>query len=190
MTNLVESMRTTASEHESSDIIAVLDRIEGCVEDISRGFERWDDPYARGPGLYFVVERDSVAGFTDPMGTNRWPVEDCASVFDETDALLETARGVAFSCDGAVVIHNDGTIQEEMVRVNQLLTAEQARINELPYTEWMGTRHMSSLETATREEVVAAITLSEEDGRVTVFTDKGFEDYLRTMDEEDESVTD
>ncbi|WP_254544881.1 diadenylate cyclase [Halomarina pelagica] len=190
MTNLVERMRATASEREYSDIVAVLDRIESCVEDISRGFERWDDPYARGPGLYFVIERDSVVGFTDPMGTNRWPVEDCASVFDEPDALLETARRVAFSCDGAVVIHNDGTIQEEMVRVNQLSPAEQARIDELPYAEWMGTRHMSALETAPREEVVAAITLSEEDGRVTIFTNEGFEDYLRTMDEEDKSVTD
>ncbi|WP_232819772.1 hypothetical protein [Haloprofundus halophilus] len=97
-------------EHESSDITAVLDRIDGCVEEISHGFERWGDPYARGPGLYFVVVRDSVAGFVDPLGANRWPVEDCASVFDKTDALLKAAREVAFSCDGAVVIHNDGTI--------------------------------------------------------------------------------
>ena len=180
MTNLVESMKIPASERESSEVVAVLDRIEGCVKEISRGFERWDDPYARGPGLYFVVERASVAEFTDPMGTNRWPVEDCASVFDEADAFLKTARGVAFSCDGAVIIHNDGTIQEEMVRVNQLSTAERAQTGELPYAGWMGTRHMSALETATREEVVAAITLSEEDGRVTTFIDDGFEDYQRT----------
>ena len=187
MVNLVERTRAPASEREPSDSIAVLDRIEDCVEEISRGFERWDDPHARGPGLYFVVERDSVAGFTAPMGTNRWPVEDCASVFDETNALLEAARGVAFSCDGAVVIHNDGTIQEKMVRVNQLSTAERARIDELPYAGWMGTRHMSALETVTREEVIAAITLSEEDGRITVFTDEGFKDYPRTMGDRDES---
>jgi hypothetical protein len=185
MSNPVESIRATASERESSDSIAVLDRIEGCVEDISYGFGRWDDPSARGPGLYFVVVRDSVAGFTDPIGTNRWPVEDCASVFDETDALLETAREVAFSCDGAVVVHNDGTVQEEMVRVNQLSTAEQTRIDELPYAGWMGTRHMSALETATREEVVGTITLSEEDGRVTVFTEEGFEDHQRIGDEDE-----
>lgn len=190
MTDFVENVSTQTSERESSDGIAVLDRIAGCVKEISRGFERWDDPYARGPGLYFVVERESVAEFTDPMGTNRWPVEDCASVFDETDALLEAARGVAFSCDGAVVIHNDGTIQEEMVRVDQLPTAERGRGDELPYAGWMGTRHMSALETATRKEVVAAITLSEEDGRVTTFTDVGFEDYRRTRDDEDERATD
>ena len=187
MTNLVERVGTPTSQRPSSDVIAVLERIWDCVEDISRGFERWDDPYARGPGLYFVVERDSVAGFTDPMGTNRWPVEDCASVFAEPSALLETARGVAFSCDGAVVVRDDGTIREEMVRVDQLSTAERARIDDLPYAEWMGTRHMSALETATREEVIAAITLSEEDGRVTFFTDEGFEDHQRTVGEEDES---
>jgi hypothetical protein len=119
MTDRLKNAETSVSALDTADVVAVLDRIGACVRDISRGFERWDDPYARGPGLYFVVERDSVAGFTDPMGTNRWPVEDCASVFDETEALLETARGVAFSCDGAVIIHNNGTIQEEMVRVNQ-----------------------------------------------------------------------
>lgn len=184
MTDLLENAGPLDSARDPADVVAVLGRIEDCVRDISRGFERWDDPYARGPGLYFVVGRDSVAGFTDPMGTNRWPVEDCASVFDDSNALLETARGVAFSCDGAVVVHSDGTIQEEMVRVNQLSTAERARIDDLPYAEWMGTRHMSALETATREEVVAAITLSEEDGRVTIFTEVGFEDYQVTKGDE------
>jgi hypothetical protein len=184
MTDVVQNAAPQDTARDSADVVSVLDRIGACVREISRGFERWDDPYARGPGLYFVVERDSVAGFTDPMGTNRWPVEDCASVFDETNALLETARGVAVSCDGAVVVHNDGTIEEEMVRVDQLSTAGLARIDEPPYADWMGTRHMSALETATREEVVAAITLSEEDGRVTVFTEEGFEDALRTMGDE------
>ena len=40
---------------------------------------------------------------------------------------------------------------------------------------------MSALETATREEVIAAITLSEEDGRMTIFTDERFEDYQVTI---------
>ncbi|ELZ32472.1 hypothetical protein C474_06612 [Halogeometricum pallidum JCM 14848] len=154
----------------------MLERIEACVADISHGFERWDDPYARGPGLYFVVERDSMAEFAAPMGTNRWPVEDCRSVFAETDVFLETAQKVALSCDGAVVVRNDGTIREEMVRVKQLSADEYRRINDLPYAEWMGTRHMSALETSVREEVIAAVTLSEENGRVTVFIDGAFED--------------
>ncbi|WP_338739714.1 hypothetical protein [Haloplanus salilacus] len=40
----------------------------------------------------------------------------------------------------------------------------------------MGARHMGALETSTRDAVAAAITLSEEDGRVTVFDDGAFED--------------
>lgn len=71
-----------------------------------------------------------------------------------------------------------------MVRVNQLSTAERARIDEFPYAGWIGTCHMSALETAPREEVVAAITLSEEDGRITIFTEERFEDYQRTMGDE------
>jgi len=35
----------------------------------------------------------------------------------------------------------------------------------------MGARHMSALEASTRTNVVATITLSEENGRVSVFVD-------------------
>lgn len=157
----------------------VVDRIGRSVARVSLGFGRWTDPHARGPGLYFVVESDSVAEFTDPMGTNRWPVGDCESVFCDADALFETARVVALSCDGAVVVHGDGTIAEEMVRFRQLSVEESTRTGGLPYAGWMGTRHMSALETSTREAVFAAVTLSEEDGRVTVFRDGTFVDYDR-----------
>ncbi|GAB6861187.1 hypothetical protein JCM17092_12760 [Haloplanus litoreus] len=180
MSDPLDSSTTPEPSSDGSDIDAILERIEGCVEDISLGFERWDDPYARGPGLYFVVERDSLSEFAAPMGTNRWPVEECATVFAEADVFLETAQTVALSRDGAVVVHNDGTIEEEMVRVKQLSPAECRRNSDLPYAGWMGARHMSALETSTRKEVIAAITLSEEDGRETVFTDGTFEDSLAT----------
>ncbi len=175
MSELSSGSEASEPKSNSTDIDAILERIEGCVEGISRGFERWDDPYARGPGLYFVVERDSMAEFAAPMGTNRWPVEDCGSVFAETDVFVETAQKVALSCDGAVVVRNDGTIEEAMVRVKQLSTDECRQIDDLPYAGWMGTRHMSALETSARKEVIAAITLSEEDGRVTVFTNGAFD---------------
>lgn len=176
----IHSSVTPEMKSDGADIDAILERIEGCVKDISLGFERWDDPYARGPGLYFVVERDSMTEFAAPMGTNRWPVEDCTTVFAEVDAFLGAAQNVALSRDGAVVVHSDGTIEEAMVRINQLSTAECRRNGDLPYAGWMGTRHMSALETSIRPEVIAAITLSEEDGRVTVFTDGTFEDSLAT----------
>jgi diadenylate cyclase len=35
---------------------------------------------------------------------------------------------------------------------------------------------MGALETSTREEICAVVTLSEEDGRMTVFTDGTFDD--------------
>lgn len=180
MIDPVYSSATSEPVSDEADINAMLERIERCVKDISLGFDRWDDPYARGPGLYFVVEGDSMTEFAAPMGSNPWPVEDCATVFAETDTFLEATQRVAFSHDGAIVVHRDGTIEEAMVRVDQLSPAKGRGTDDLPYAEWMGTRHMSALETSTRNEVIATITLSEEDGRVTVFTDGTFEDSLAT----------
>jgi hypothetical protein len=180
MTDPTHTSTVSEPAPDDADIEAILERIEGCVTDISLGFERWGDPYARGPGLYFVVERDPLADVATPMGTNRWPVEDCPTVFAGTDAFLAAAQTVALSRDGAVVVHSNGTIEEEMVRVKQLSSDEYRRHGDLPYAGWMGARHMSALETSTRKEVVAAVTLSEEDGRVTVFTDGTFEDSLST----------
>jgi DNA integrity scanning protein DisA with diadenylate cyclase activity len=121
-----------------------------------------------------------MADFATPMGTNRWPLEGCGTVFAEIAVFLEAAQRVALSRDGAVVVHSDGTIEEAMVRINQLSTDGCSGNTDLSYAEWMGTRHMSALETSTRQEVIAAITLSEEDGRVTVFTDGTFEDSVAT----------
>lgn len=158
------------------DSEAVLERIERCLVDTSLGFERWDDPHARGPGLYFVVERDTMAEYTVPMGRTRWPVENCGNVCADPDGFRSAAEDVASSQDGAVVVHSDRTIEEPMVRVTQLFPADDRGTDERPDTEWIGTRHMSALETSTRNEVIAAVTLSEEDGRVTVFSDGTFEE--------------
>ena len=178
MTDPIYSSALPEPKADSDDVDAVRDRIERCLKDISLGFDRWDDPYARGPGLYFVVKRDATSEFAAPMGTNRWPVADCPSVFAETEVFLETAHAVALSCDGAIVVHGDGTIEEEMVRVEQLSRDESRGDGGLSYAGWMGARHMSALETSTREEVLTTVTLSEEDGRVTVFTDGAFEDSV------------
>lgn len=180
MIDPIDSFATPELKSDTTAIDAILERIERCVKNVSLDFERWDDPYARGPGLYFVVGRGSIGTFSAPMGTNRWPVEDCASVFAETDVFFEAARKVALSCDGAVVVHDDGTIEESMVRVTQLSTAECQRIDEIPFAGWMGARHMSALETSIREEVIATITLSEENGRVTVFADGTFDESRAT----------
>ncbi|MDS0219912.1 diadenylate cyclase [Haloarcula sp. S1AR25-5A] len=180
MSDSIELPRPADADREPTpDCSAVLDRIEWCVESVSLAFERWDDAHVRGPGLYFVVERDSTAAFSDPMGANHWPVEDCASVFDSIGPLFEAARSVAVTNDGAVVVHSDGTICPEMVRLKQLSATEEDAVGPLPYADWMGARHMSALETSTRDAVFAVVTLSEENGRVTVFRDGAYEDRHR-----------
>lgn len=167
------------AEQDREVVDAILDRIRWCVESTSLGFDRWGDPRARSPGLYVVAASGPVSAFSEQMGATRWPVEECASVFADGDILLETAREVGFTCDGAVVVSGDGTIQPEMVRFDQLVRGDDAAADDLPYAGWMGARHMSALETSTREEILAAVTLSEEDGRVTVFTDGTYEDFHR-----------
>lgn len=182
MSNSIERQRPAGTKKEAAqECSAILDRVEWCVESVSLAFERWEDSHVRGPGLYFVVERDPTAACSDPMGSNRWPVEDCASVFDPIGPLFEAARSVAVANDGAVVVHSDGTIQPEMVRLKQLSATEEDAVGPLPYADWMGARHMSALETSTREAVFAVVTLSEENGRVTVFRDGGYEDRHRTV---------
>ncbi|HET7325334.1 MAG TPA: hypothetical protein VFJ06_13485, partial [Halococcus sp.] len=49
----------------------------------------------------------------------------------------------------------------------------------IEYADWMGSRHMSALDTSARPEVVTTITLSAENGRVTVFRNGEFTAYTR-----------
>lgn len=170
------SVGTLDADGEHPDCVAIVEHLRSCVEKIRNEFDRWNDPHAHGPGLYFVIETDAESAFTEPMGTNRWPVENCASVFSSTDALFESAKEIAYACDGAIVVRPDATIEEEMVRITQLSTDEREQLGELPYADWMGTRHMSALETSTRAETLATVTLSEEDGRLTIFVDGMYED--------------
>ena len=143
-------------------------------------FERWDEPHVSGPSLYFLVVADVDFGhYTDPLGANRWPVERCQVVTGSTEAFTKVARDVAFDCDGAVVVTGDGTVQEQMVRVRSPSRDEIGDAGELDYPDWMGTKHLSALETSTREGVLWAVTLSEEDGRVTTFLDGTYQDYPR-----------
>ncbi|MFC5367848.1 diadenylate cyclase [Salinirubrum litoreum] len=158
----------------------LMDQIRYTAESLSLGFDRWDEPHVSGPSLYFLVVADLDFGeYTDPLGANRWPVERCRVVTDDAEDFTRVAGDVAFDCDGAVVVTGDGTIQEQMVRVRSPATTELASAEELDYPDWMGTKHLSALETSTREGVLWAVTLSEEDGRVTTFIDGTYQDYPR-----------
>ena len=80
------------------------------AESISLGFERWDEPYVRGPSLYFVLVAGVHSGaYADSLGENRWPVETCRVVDTDLDTFVEAARTVAFERDGAVLVSTDGT---------------------------------------------------------------------------------
>jgi hypothetical protein len=158
----------------------LMDRIRYTAETLSMEFSQWGERYVTGPSLYFLVVADvDYTDYTDPLGANRWPVERCRVVPDSTEAFTRVARDVAFDCDGAIVVTGDGTIQEQMVRVRNPTVEEMAEFGQLEHPDWMGTKHLSALETSTRKEVLWAITLSEEDGRVTTFLDGSFQDYPR-----------
>ncbi len=149
------------------DLIAV---VRYCLEGLSLGFDAHDDPHAKGPGAYLaVVAGLGLADHADPMGSNRWPVEACAEPLVDLDAFSDTLAEVALTRDGAVVLSVDGVVQEQMVRFRDLPDGRSA------YADWMGSRHMSALDTSRHESVVATLTLSQESGRVTAFRDGEYE---------------
>ncbi|PSP32138.1 hypothetical protein BRC64_07480 [Halobacteriales archaeon QH_10_67_22] len=158
----------------------LMDQVRYVAESLSLDFEKWGDQYVSGPSLYFlVVAETDFETYTDPLGENVWPTDRCKVVFDSPEAFTRAAKDVAFSRDGAVIVTGDGTIQRQMVRVRSPARNEVPGVGEITYPDWMGTKHMSALETSLRENVLWAITLSEEDGRVTTFLDGTYQDYPR-----------
>jgi hypothetical protein len=167
---------------EYTTVGELIDFITYAVESISLGFDRWDEAYVRGPGLYFVVVTGVHAGgYADPLGENTWPVGTCRVVTENLDGFVGAAESVGHTRDGAVIISTDGTVQEQMVRIKSQSASENREVEDgmVEYADWMGTKHLSAIEVSVREEVVAAITLSEENGRVSVFQDGDYDDYLR-----------
>ena len=159
----------------------VVDRLRYCAECISIDFEGWEEPHVKGPGLYFAVVSDRDYGaYADPMGDNRWPRSVCTSVFDE-ETLVETARTVSLERDGGIVVAVDGSIEPQMVRFRDLGTRswESDLVDSVEYESWMGSRHMSAIETSVRPEVIATVTLSEETGRVSAFREGEAESWVR-----------
>ena len=158
----------------------LMDHIRYTAESLSLSFDQWDEQYVSGPSLYvLIVAEVNFGAYTDPLGENEWPVDRCRVATESPEAFTKVTRDVAFSQDGAVVVTGDGTIQKQMVRVRSPSAEEVAEIDDLQYADWMGTKHMSALETSLRDDVLWAITLSEEDGRVTTFLDGTYQDYPR-----------
>ena len=166
---------------EYTTVTELIEFITYAIESISLGFDRWDEEYVRGPGLYFVVVTGVHSrAYADQLGENTWPVETCRVVTENLDGFVEAARTVGHSRDGAIVISTDGTIQEQMVRIKSLGNSGAGTEDEtIESADWMGTKHLSAVEISVRDEIVAAITLSEENGRMTVFTEGIYDDYQR-----------
>ncbi|MFD1562031.1 hypothetical protein ACFR99_00385 [Haloarchaeobius amylolyticus] len=165
-------------EYETHDSVReLIGRLVYTLEGISLAFDRWDEEYVSGPGLYLaVVTGPSVADFADPMGHNRWPTDRCPEINRDLDSFFETAREVAMTRDGAVVVSVDGVVQKQLVRFRDLTPDDLAAAAEsVEYEDWMGARHMSALDTSRRPNVVATVTLSEETGRVTTFQRGSFQ---------------
>ncbi|WP_096395815.1 diadenylate cyclase [Halorubrum trapanicum] len=151
----------------------VVDRLTYCAEHVSVSFDGWEEPHVKGPGLYFAVIGDSDYGaYADRMGDNRWPRDTAPSVFDG-DAFIGAAETVSVEQDGGIVVAVDGEVESQMVRFRDLGTRDEEAelVDDVSYEPWMGSRHMSAIETSVRPEVVATVTLSEETGRVSVFRD-------------------
>ena len=158
----------------------LMDLVRYTAETLSIEFTRWGEQYVTGPGLYFLIVADIDFGdYTDPLGANKWPIDRCQVVSEGPEAFLEAARDVAFSRDGAVIVAGDGTIQEQMVRVRNLGPGDPGGDDGIVAADWMGTKHLSAMEASTRDQVLWAVTLSEEDGRVTTFLDGNYRDYER-----------
>jgi hypothetical protein len=165
---------------EHSTVDELIDRLVDVAESLSAGFDRWDERYVSGPSLYVIIVADTNYGaYADPLGENTWPTDVCRVVTEDLESLVTATRRVAFSYDGAVVVTVDGTIQERMVRVKSPSEAETEDGHPIEYADWMGTKHLSAVEISTRDTVLAAVTLSEENGRVTVFEDGEYVDRRR-----------
>jgi len=162
---------------EFATVGRTIDLLTYVAEDVSLGFDRWKDRYTRGPSLYFLVLSGTrFDSFVDRLGMNRWPIERARVLPDDFTPAVHAASDVAFDCDGAAVVSADGTFQERMVRVRSTPDHE---VPDADYPDWMSAKHLSAFEASTREAVLAAVTLSEENGRVTVFRNGTYEDRPR-----------
>ncbi|QCS42574.1 diadenylate cyclase [Natrinema versiforme] len=171
-------------EYETHDgVRELVDCLVHSFEGISLDFDRWDEQYVKGPGMYVaVVTGPSVADFADPMGDNTWPTDRCRDVCLDLDTFFEAAREVAMTRDGALVVSVDGVVQNQMVRFRDIVPGalEAAEETDSEYEDWMGSRHMSALDTSRRPNVISTVTLSEETGRVTIFQRGSFQTFERS----------
>lgn len=65
---MTKSRPLTINYEDHTIVREPYDVIRFCLEDISLGFDRWDEEYIRGPGLYIaIVSGRSLHGYADAM---------------------------------------------------------------------------------------------------------------------------
>lgn len=169
--------------HTHSRVSHLIHLLQYALEGISLGFDSYGEPNIKGPGLYFaVIAETSVVEFADPMGENCWLSRGRDPIADP-GTFHEAATTAAQDRDGATIVSVDGVIQQQLVRFRSLTQSDRDRMDHsdaLSYEPWMGSRHMSALDTSVREPVIATLTLSEETGRVSVFRDGRVDTTVRS----------
>lgn len=154
----------------------LADLLQFQLEGIALEFDCWREAHIRGPGVYIaVIVGPSIEDFADPMGANRWPSDAPRNALDLSDAFKDALEKLAYTADGAIVVSVDGLVSNQLVRFTSTETPP-----DITYEDWMGSRHMSALDISTRADVVTTLTLSQESGRVTRFSNGRFESIERT----------
>ncbi|MFB6200424.1 MAG: hypothetical protein ABEI98_00230 [Halorhabdus sp.] len=88
------------------------------------------------------------------LGTNTWPVEECAVVDSDLQTFLPAARTIVCEPDGAVLISTDGAIQRQMMRIKSPDAALLDRTDEsIEYADWMGTERLIAAEIALQPDL-------------------------------------
>lgn len=167
-------LRIPYEEHER--VIDLVERLQAHIEAIALGFDRWGHERVFGPGLYLaVIVGPSFASYADPMAGNRWPSAATRDPFEDPEGFHEALEEVAYTRDGALVIAVDGVVFPQFVRFRS-----EEPSPDLEYADWMGARHMSALDVSTRDDVIATLALSQENGRVSLFDAGAYETILRS----------
>jgi hypothetical protein len=71
----------------------LINLLRSTVETLSIEFTRWDEQHVVGPSLYFLVVTDAnFDDYTDLLGANKWPTDQCDVVCEPDDALKQRVK--------------------------------------------------------------------------------------------------
>jgi len=168
-----QTIRDQSETLIESDLLHAARVAEPGLRPVGRAARRRTQP------LRVDRRRDELRRVHRPARREQGPINRCQLVTDSLDKFTAVARDVAFTRDGAVIVTADGTIQEQMVRVRNPSSTDAGRRRRRS-GRLDGDETPERAGNPLREEVIWAITLSEEDGRVTTFLNGTYQDYPAT----------